>query len=1122
MSVPVRPTERFFRSVLPMLLVAPDGRVDFANDATARLLELTAAELVGRPLASLGTADSAGALGEALEQARAGRAGGTIPVQLVRAGQPVPCSLTWSSMVDEDGSLSYVSVAVHDQTQAVATERVLQQNEARWRALLEHATDSVWVSDAEGKLIDVPLLSGGDVAWQGRHVRDFVHPDDRPAFEAAFAQLCAGQASEVETELRFLRAGRDPMWARQTMRDLREHPVIAGIVGNVRDITSLRCEQAAARRSQDMFRARFYQSQQAQAVIDPDGRFTAVNDAFATLLGRSADDLLGHPTSEFVQDGDGEEGVPVMTALQTLLAGGLDAGVFEPVVRRADGVLVPIRLDMTLLRDEHGAPYAASAYIQDLSLLRESERRRRQQEDFYTALESLSNAMSLIVDASGEVVYLSPLAAGLLEVELVDLQEKGARDLVHPDDLATVIAAFTHVTETGAPQAVRVRVHPVDDGILWLDLTITNMLESSVGGVVVGMKDVTAEHEAQLALTSSEERFRQISEHAHEGIWTVDARGASTYGNARLEELLGVRVAELADYAPARELAERLAQSAGRPGQVFETDYAHPDGTERCLQVTVSSLPARDESTEALGMVSDVTEARRIQGELAHAALHDTLTELPNRTLVLDRLERALLETDQQTAVLLLDLDRFQQLNEARGHAFGDRVLAVCATALTRAVRPQDTVGRFGGDEFVVVCEDVDERAALQVGHDLLAALASVESVSDRPVHLQASVGVSLSPASASDLLRFADTAMHVAKTAGRGRVRLFAERLTRSAEQRDEIATSLRAAIGASSLEMHYQPVIDLHTGLAVGVEALCRWNVDGSWVPPDDFVGVAASTGLALTLDRWVVQRVLSEFGEMVAAGSVPSATYVTLNLSAFSLDDDQLEPGLSAATASAGLSAGQVVLEITEGAIMENPQRAIALLHRLRELGYQVAIDDFGTGYSSLAYLRDLPVTTLKIDRSFVTDVTKDADALAIASSILELARAVNLRVVAEGVETVEQVSTLRSLGCESAQGWLWSPAVPAAALRDLDIEHHRFEVAGVVAPPMRPLREARAAVERRHGRERLLELHGQGASLATIAAALNRDGFLSPTGVRWHATSVARAISGLRAQQGRDAP
>ncbi len=1105
MPLSTTPTERFFRSVLPLMLLTLDGEVQFANAATGTLLDSSPDDLQGDTFGGLCFHEDLHGWTQQLQRARLGEPGGQTALRLrARSGRVVPCEFTWSLLLDDDQQPSYLSVVLIDRTDQVEAERRLASSESRWRAILGRTADALWLSDDDGLLLDVPFGLGRPVSgrgWRGRRIHSYVHAADRERFDAAFAAVADGSVPQVSLELRVQDDEGAVRWVNQTVTDLREHPDVGALVGNVVDISALRAQRAAAQRSAQMFEARFHRSHLPQAVIDLTASLTDVNDALCSLLGTSRAELLGRPMIELVHPDESRTPVP---ALVELLMGLRETAEVERVLLGRGGRPLPVRVDATLLRDETGTAYGASAHLQDLSLLHESERRRRRQEDFHTALDTLGHTLTLIVDADDQVVYVSPHVSDLLGVDAADLADGGARTLRHPDDVHRMLSAFQRVKSGGPPETVLARARTADGRYLWLEETYTNMLRSPLGGIVMNLRDVTESVEARAALSASERRFRTMAESAHEGMWLVSVDGQTLFHNQQLLELVGPL-----DAAPARDLARQLAEHLDRDAR-FEVDHEVPGEPElRCLRISAGAFPLEDGGTAVLAMVMDHTDTRRAEQELRHAALHDALTGLPNRTLALDRLEHALARPGHRAAVLLVDLDRFQQLNDARGHDTGDRILMAAAGAVLSSVAEGDTVARVGSDEFLVVCEDATESAALQVGHDVLAALAAVTHVDGQPVHLSASIGVTTGPGSASDLLRFADTAMHAARRSGGSRVRRFEPAFARRAEESDTLALALRDALADGQLSLHYQPVVDLASGGVLGAEALLRWTHQGVVVPPQKFVAIAESNGLSASLDRWVIATALREFAALSTAGHVPAGAYVAVNLCAANLGDSLLESFLLEQVQQSGLRPGAVVLEITEGAIMDDPKVAVALLGALRGHGFRVAIDDFGTGYSSLAYLRDLPVTALKIDKSFVDDVPTSADARAIASSMVELARAVGLDVVAEGVESREQLSALRALGCRAGQGWLWSRAVPASAFAERGLGLQSFDVTGGQVPVLDV--GPTPHVQEEHGLALMTRLRAQGASLATTAAALNRQGFRTPTGLRWHSASVAKALA-----------
>jgi diguanylate cyclase (GGDEF)-like protein/PAS domain S-box-containing protein len=517
--------------------------------------------------------------------------------------------------------------------------------------------------------------------------------------------------------------------------------------------------------------------------------------------------------------------------------------------------------------------------------------------------------------------------------------------------------------------------------------------------------------------------------------------------------------------------------------------------------------------------VSGISQARRAESELQRRALQDDLTGLANGALLTDRLDQALARRDRRgdetIAVVFADIDQFSLVNDSWGHAAADRLLVQVAERLAAVVRPGDTIARFGGDEFVLVCEDTDEAAARTVADQLMSALADPFHVDHRRAYVSASLGIALSPPHPlGDLLRFAAAAMQDAKSRGRARYQVFDAALAQDTADRLRLSTDLREALASNDLSLHYQPIVELATGRVVGVEALARWtHATRGPVPPGKFIALAEAIGLAPTLDRWALttargdlDRLRRVFGPMLR---------ISVNISARHLSDDDLEDSLLTASGGSELTSGWLVLEITESAMMDNPAHARALLERLRRRDIDIAIDDFGTGYSSFGYLSRLPFTILKIDRSFIQHITTDPDALAIAASIIDLGRAVRLTTVAEGIETAEQLTLVRQLGCSAGQGYLWSPAASIDTLEKtmMALPNRRFDVSPADTTTVISARAVREQVAVEHGLEMLIRLHRDSASLTTITTALNAEGFLTPPGQRWDRATVARVISDI---------
>lgn len=478
----------------------------------------------------------------------------------------------------------------------------------------------------------------------------------------------------------------------------------------------------------------------------------------------------------------------------------------------------------------------------------------------------------------------------------------------------------------------------------------------------------------------------------------------------------------------------------------FETSdrIIRPDGSIRTL-ATWGEVICDDEGKPArmVGICWDISERRAIEEQLVREALHDRLSGLPNRALLLDRLTQglgALRRHGTSLAVLFIDIDHFKVINDSLGHEAGDEVLIEVARRLESAMRPGDTVGRFGGDEFVVLCEALDHPAqALVVASRLQAALNEPVVVHDAEFVITVSIGIALPVSSADDagaLLRDADAAMYRAKQNGRARSVLFAEVMRAEAMDRLETETQLRRALTDNQLRVHYQPLVDVTGGSLVGMEALVRWqHPTRGLVAPNDFIAIAEETGLVIPLGEWVLERACEQLVSWQRDHPQHGQLSMAVNLSGVQVGSADLSERLDAILERTGVRRSSIELEITESVLMRTAEDTMKVLSDLKALGVRLSVDDFGTGYSSLSYLKRYPVDTLKIDRSFVDGLGRDPEDSAIVEAIQALALSLGMTTIAEGVEEEIQLVELRRLGCTSAQGFLFSKPKPAEELVEL---------------------------------------------------------------------------------------
>ncbi len=583
------------------------------------------------------------------------------------------------------------------------------------------------------------------------------------------------------------------------------------------------------------------------------------------------------------------------------------------------------------------------------------------------------------------------------------------------------------------------------DGSLFWCLVSGRALDPSRtdGGSIWVFADVTARRQAEEKLRLS----ATVLEHIADGVMVIGVDGRIVAVNPAFTQITGFIEMEALgqEFSFTRSSRQDAAFYGALWAELAETGFwrgeiwnVRKNGELYLEWLTVSAV--RDDHatiTHYVGVFSDITKVKESQEKLDHMAHHDPLTALPNRLLFHDRLHHALQRAardGEQLAVMFIDLDRFKNVNDTLGHHVGDELLKQVAGALQRRLRDGDTLARLGGDEFIVLLENIEGQfGAGMVAEKLMAMFEQPFIVSDYELFVTASVGISLFPADADDLnmvIRNADVAMYQAKARGRNGYQFYAPSMTGDGVERLRLEALLRRSIDKNEIFLHYQPQVEIESGRLVGVEALVRWdNPELGLIAPVRFIALAEDTGFINALGKWVLQEACRQMVCWQASGLyVPK---VAVNLSAKQFERGSIVGMVKDILDETGLDPERLQLEVTESVIM-NTGDTLDFVNDLRDIGVGLAIDDFGTGYSSLAYLKQLPVQTLKIDRSFIKDISTDVNDEAIAIAIIQLGKSLNLSVIAEGVETDDQAAFLLRHGCSLAQGYLYSRPVSAAAL------------------------------------------------------------------------------------------
>lgn len=797
-------------------------------------------------------------------------------------------------------------------------------------------------------------------------------------------------------------------------------------------------------------------------VLSPEGVYVRVNRAFCAMTGYSREELEGRPYQGLTHPEDLPHDEDNLSRIR---AGGDASLLTEKRIVRKNGDVLWVRRSASVLRNADGSPaYVISAFLDYSEQHRKDEALQQaldEAEDISTELERHLHFTRALIDAIPNPVYfkdrqgryelynrafdeLFSNGADWLGKRVTDIyDDKLAREHFERDRLllerpASTAYEVTMPTASGEPRQ-----------LLYNKVSFVDQM-GEVAGLIGVVTDVTAYKETEKALEASEARFRVLTESSLDLISVVDGDGTIIYQSPALRHLLG--------FDPAETIGRKVIEL------VHRDDREHAiNAFRRVIEVRRSTEPVEFRLRHRNGMwrtfeslgtncldnpfihgvvfnSRDVTDRKVIQQRIQHLAYHDNLTGLPNRLLFQDRLANSIARAERggtKLAVLFVDLDNFKNINDSLGHDAGDELLRGVSRRLSQCIRLEDSLARQGGDEFIVLLDTIDDsRGGSVVAQKILNALRQPFRVSGVEQHVSGSVGIALFPEDGRDpqtLMKNADTAMFHAKAQGKNTYQYFTAQMNIAVKRRMTLESALRRAVMAKDFVLHYQPQVDLATGSIVALEALVRWRSADGIVMPADFIPLAEETGLINELGEWVLREACRQAHAWHAMG-LPRRR-MAVNLSARQFTDPGFLDIVTRVLEQTGVDPTCLELEITETQVMRQTEPLMALLNRLSEMGVQLAIDDFGTGYSSLSYLKRLPIQKLKIDQSFVRDLTVDPNDAAIVMAIINIARSLGLETIAEGVETEAQLKALRDNGCDVGQGYLFARPYPADALLPL---------------------------------------------------------------------------------------
>ncbi|MGZ5072151.1 MAG: EAL domain-containing protein [Usitatibacter sp.] len=916
------------------------------------------------------------------------------------------------------------------------------------REAFEHAPVGIAVVTPDGVLRLVnralcQMIGYPRAALEGQPYRNFVPAADVPADEEHLRGIRAGGEPPESVDTRFVRNDGVQVWVRVSASLIRD---AAGapryVVSSVVDLTEQREKDRVLRQTNGFLAAVVENAPVAIYTADLDGIVNFWNPAAERTFGFTAEQAMGR-NAPFIPESRREEARELR---RRVLAGEVLSGL-ELERQRADGSAIMIHGAAAPLRDESDRVTGLLVACVDVS-----EARRATAE-----LERHLHFTRALLDAIPNPVYFKDREGRYLAYNRAwsDLFGRGGDWIGKTGfDVFDAAVAREH-QERDRPLIERPSSTTYESTVPGPDGSPHQMLfnkvsfvdqRGDVAGVISVVTDVTRYKQTEGALEASEARFRVLTESTIDLITVCDADGTMQYQSGALRQLLGFDPADTVgknvfdlvhrDDVDHVKAAFRRILETRQLTEPVEFRLQHRDGGWRTFESLGTNCLGNAHIRGIVWNSRDVTDRKVIQQRIQHLAYHDNLTGLPNRGLLQDRLARSIARAERsgrKVAVLFIDLDNFKNINDTLGHDVGDELLRQVSRRLTECVRLEDTIARQGGDEFIVLLDALDDgRNASIVAQKILNALRLPLTLGGTEQHVSGSVGIALYPEDGRDaqtLMKNADTAMFHGKGLGKNTYQYFTAQMNIAVKRRMTLESALRRAVMQKDFVLHYQPQINLETGEIIAVEALVRWKTeDSGTVMPGDFIPLAEETGLINEIGEWVLREGCRQAREWQDRG-LSKARRMAINLSARQFGDKGFLDMVVRVLAETGLPAHCLELEITESQVMRQTDGMNQLLTRLSEMGVQLAIDDFGTGYSSLSYLKRLPIQKLKIDQSFVRDITVDPNDTAIVVAIINMARSLELETIAEGVETADQLALLRSKGCQVGQGFFFS--VPLAA-------------------------------------------------------------------------------------------
>ncbi|HUC37133.1 MAG TPA: PAS domain S-box protein [Acidimicrobiales bacterium] len=1042
------------------------GEVVSWNSAAERLFGYSAAEMLGRNIARLFPPERTDELPELLSRVGQGETIQNLQTERMRRdGTLIPVSITISPVVLADGTVIGASTCARDMTSYVAAAEDLSgahRSTEEALSILETLQDTAPVGfgfvDREFRIVRVNAalasINGSTVAEQlGRRVAEVV-PELWPEMESLYRRVLDSGEPVLDIEVDGPSAtdpGRTHHWL-TSYYPVRVEDDVIGIGIVVVDITDRVADEEAHR--------------QLSAIVDgtgaailgatTDGIVTSWNSAAERLFGYGSEEIVGRPMTLLVPPDCASEHAKMQERLKV---GGPHERL-ETTRLRKDASTVEVRITASATVDQGGTVVGLSVIANDMSVEKRVQRDLEAGQRRLSVAQRVAHLGSLELDVlTGSMTWSEELYRILGLDPTLEPTVGMFTSVTHPEDWATLRLAWADAIGKGIAFDLAYRIIRADSEERYVRArAVPEMAEGGAVIKVLGtLMDDTERIEAERVGRAAEARFEIGFEQSGIGAVIAALDGTPIRVNEAVCALLG-RPADLLvgrhwteythpEEVPLWEMLEPLV-AAGESSYADERRYLRPDGSVVWASCHVSIV--RDDSGGPqyyYAQLQDITDRKRFEDELAHRALHDALTDLPNRALLVDRIVHGLAgarRRDSALGVMFLDVDHFKVLNDSLGRSGGDDLLRQVAERIARVIRPGDTLGRYGGDRFIVVCDDISALEIERVGRRIQLALGQPFLIGSEQMTVTAGIGIAIAAEGATpeSLLRDSDSAMRRAKSLGRGCIDLFDEALGVMVEQRLATESALSYAFERQEFTIHYQPIVDLSTGSMIGAEALLRWeHPDRGLISPAEFIPLAEDSGVIVPIGAWVLEQACRQLVEWQRTR--PSLS-VAVNLSVRQMLAPEVTGLVQDVLRRTGARPEHLCLELTESVFMEDVDYFARTLSALKALGVGLSIDDFGTGYSSLSYLKRFPVDAVKVDRAFINGLGSDPYDTALVAAIVAMAHALELEVTAEGVETHDQLVSLKGLDCRRAQGFYLARPMPAGALTELVAKSHHWQI------------------------------------------------------------------------------